>query len=92
MFGNVFAAAVIARLAESRAELYYWSDSKVDVDLVIKDPELLCAVEIKSNDSLDYRGLLVFQSHYPKSNILALNRDRGEQILYADNPRELTAQ
>ena len=91
-FGDVFEAAVIARLAESRAEIYYWSDSKVDVDLVIEDPEFLCAVEIKSNDSLDYKGLRVFQSHYPKSKILALNRARGEEILYADNPRELIAE
>lgn len=87
-FGHVFEAAVISRINEIRSDLFYWSDSRVDVDLVIEDPKYLCAVEIKSNQELDFRGLKAFKTQYPQAKTLIIDRARGEELLYSENPSE----
>jgi predicted AAA+ superfamily ATPase len=87
-FGDVFEAAVISRISETRSDLYYWSDSRVDVDLVIEDSKFLCAVEIKSNKSVDFRGLRAFKGQYPNAKTVIIDRDRGEELLYSEDPRE----
>jgi predicted AAA+ superfamily ATPase len=84
--GHLFEAAVISRFNELGYELYYWSNSREDVDLVAKDGDLLIALEIKSNQTLDWRGLKAFKKEYPKAHIAAIDQSIGEQFLSAEQP------
>jgi len=87
-YGHVFEAAIISRFNELGYEMFYWTDSKNDVDLVIRNGDLLVALEIKSNDTLDWRGLNAFRKVYPMAKILAVNKKTGLEILSAEDIRE----
>ncbi len=86
--GHAFEAAIISRFNDLGYELYYWSNSRVDVDLVVKKNDSLLALEIKSNQSLDWRGLKVFKKEYPKAHIAALDQKLGQEFLGTQDPEE----
>ena len=86
--GHVFEAAVISRFIETGYDLYYWSNSREDVDLVAGNGDDLYAFEIKSNQSLDWRGLKAFHKEYPHARLVAMNYDLGQEFLSASDPRE----
>jgi predicted AAA+ superfamily ATPase len=88
-FGDVFEAAVIARICETNFDLYYWSNSRQDVDVVIEGNGILCAVEIKSNQEIDFKGLNAFRIEYPTAKILMIDRGRGEELLLSEDPKKL---
>ena len=87
-FGQVFEAAVISRFAELGYELFYWSNSRQDVDLVVRDSQSLYAIEVKAGADNDWLGLNAFHRNYPHARLLLLNRTRGEEFLAHPNPRE----
>ncbi len=82
-YGKVFEAAIISRLNSLDAQLYYWSNSKEDVDVVIKQSDQVIALEIKSNSSHDWRGLRAFKKQFPQAKIASINSSAGERILTA---------
>jgi len=88
-FGDVFESAVISRISETNFDLYYWSNSKQNVDLVIEGSDFLCAVEIKSTKEIDFTGLKAFKAEYPKAKILMIDRIRGEELLQSTDPKKL---
>lgn len=88
-FGRVFESAIISRLSEIGYEAFFWSNSKEDVDLVLKKNDEVIALEIKSNNILDWRGLTAFKKVFPEAKILAINFTKGEQILLAKDPKGL---
>lgn len=88
-YGKIFESAVISRLSEIGYDAFYWSNSKEDVDLVLKKNDRLIALEIKSNNILDWRGLNAFKKAFPEAKILAIDFTKGEQLLAATDPAEL---
>lgn len=86
-FGKVFEAAVIARLAECFTDMYYWSNSREDVDVVIEYDSIACAIEIKSGRDLDWKGLSAFKKEYPKAQTLMIDRVLGESLLLSKDPK-----
>jgi uncharacterized protein len=89
-FGHVFEASVISRIAEiSHFDLYYWSNSREDVDLVIKDYNSIIGVEIKSGTIHDHRGLRAFKKEYPRAKTLMIDRVTGEEILSSRKPEKV---
>jgi len=89
-FGHVFEAAVISRIAEiSHFDFYYWSNSREDVDLVIKDYNSIVGIEIKSGNVQDHRGLRAFKKEFPRAKTLMINRNSGEEILSSPQPEEV---
>ncbi len=85
-FGHMFEAAIISRFSELGYDLFYWSNSKEDVDLVIQRNSFVCAIEIKSGKSSDWRGLNAFKRLYPNTGRLLLDRASGEEFLVARDP------
>jgi predicted AAA+ superfamily ATPase len=88
-YGQVFEASVISRIAETNFDLYYWNNSRQDVDLVIESGDLLCAIEIKSVEKVDFVGLNAFKTKYPNAKTLMIDRNRGVEILKSNDPKEL---
>jgi predicted AAA+ superfamily ATPase len=88
-FGDVFEAALIAQLNTLGFEMHYWSDSRYDVDVVLKRDQEVLALEIKSNNSQDWIGLKKFKSAFPKARIALVNRELGEELLMAPQPKLL---
>ena len=84
--GHIFEAAIISRFVELGYELFYWSNSREDVDLVVRHGEKLLALEIKSNRTLDWRGLKAFKKKFPAARIAAIDQALGEAFLSTDDP------
>lgn len=87
-FGHVYEAALISLFSTMGYQLYYWSNSRQDVDLVVESPKFTCAIEIKSGKSSDYRGLNAFKQAYPKSRTLLITREIGHELLFTATPKE----
>ncbi len=87
-FGHVYESAVISRFVETGYGLYYWSNSRQDVDLVVDSGSFLCAVEIKSGQDYDMRGLKAFKTKYPDAKTLMLDRKTGDEFLFCKDPKE----
>lgn len=80
-YGLVFEAAIASRFLAMGYELFYWSNSRDDVDLVIKKNEKILAIEVKSNQTPDWRGLKAFQKQYPSASIALINHELGRKFL-----------
>lgn len=67
--GFVFESLVGAHLAAiPNSELYYWKEGRDEVDYILKTPEKLLAIEIKSGaGDRDARGLTGFAKRYPQA-------------------------
>lgn len=87
-FGHLFEMAVISRLSELPFELYYWSNSREDVDLVLDDGTQPVAVAIRSNERSEWRGLRAFKRMYPDAALAQVDRGTGEQLLRAESPMD----
>jgi predicted AAA+ superfamily ATPase len=87
-FGPLFEMAVISRLSELPFELYYWSNSREDVDLVLDDGTKPVAVAIRSNERSEWRGLRAFKRMYPDAALAQVDRGTGEQLLRAESPMD----
>jgi predicted AAA+ superfamily ATPase len=85
-FGKLFEAALISRFVELGFDLFYWSNSRVDVDVVARKDGVLYAFEIKSNSTPDWRGLKAFGNEYPDSRRAVITRELGEALLSSPEP------
>jgi predicted AAA+ superfamily ATPase len=91
-FGHVYEAALISVFHSMGHRLYYWSNSRQDVDLVVECPTYTCAIEIKSSKSGDYRGLSAFKKEFPKAKTVLITRELGDALLAASDPSEVFEQ
>lgn len=91
-FGHVYESALISLFNSLGYKLYYWSNSRQDVDLVIECPKFTCAIEIKSGDATDYSGLNAFKREFPTAKTLMINRTLGDSLLTAKDPAQVFAQ
>ncbi|RIL08454.1 MAG: hypothetical protein DCC75_08885 [Proteobacteria bacterium] len=87
-FGHVLEATVISCFANMGYQLYYWSDSRKDIDLVIESDRFLCGVEIKSGKNFDFGGLKAFQRNFPKARTLMIDREFATVLMMSESPRE----
>jgi hypothetical protein len=68
-YGHMFESLVGAHLAKiPNSQLYYWREGKYEVDYILKTPQKLFAIEIKSGRKKTNTGLSVFQKKYPKAD------------------------
>ncbi|MCP5464402.1 MAG: ATP-binding protein [Deltaproteobacteria bacterium] len=76
-FGHVFENIVGNHLnLIPNSELYYWRDGSYEVDFVLKTPQKLYGIEIKSGRKKRRSdGLMAFKKTYPKAICLQWNRD-----------------
>ncbi|MBP9838145.1 MAG: ATP-binding protein [Proteobacteria bacterium] len=91
-YGHVFESAVISKFVDTGYELSYWSNSREDVDLVIDTGKVICAIEIKSGNSYDMRGLNAFKAKYKSAKTIFMDRKLGEEFLLAQDARKFLAQ
>jgi len=65
---------------KNSGELYYWRTRKgSEVDFILYDKDLFCAIEVKNSDKIrmeDTRGLQAFLSDYPESQAILLYRGK----------------
>jgi len=70
--------------------VYYWRERNVEVDFILERRGKIIAVEIKSNDSENRKGLEVFKNKYnPHKIYLISNRGLSWQEFLKINPIEL---
>lgn len=67
-YGHVFESIVGAHLSwKENGGLYYWKSGNFEVDYVIRRPNETVAIEIKSGQHKDGRGLREFSKIYPSA-------------------------
>lgn len=88
-FGKIFEMVIINKFYEYGYDLYYWTEGKLDVDLVAKNNNSLFAFEIKSGYAPDWKGLNGFKKKYPESKVFFIDRTLGEKIIKGEDPLEL---
>jgi uncharacterized protein len=86
--GRIFENAILAALATSGIDLFYWNEGSAEVDAVVKINGVSLALEIKSTRSLKVSGLKSFQKKFPGVKTLAIDYDLGRAILEASDTRE----
>lgn len=87
-FGHVYESVIISKFADTGYDLFYWSNSREDVDLVIDSGKDIYAVEIKSSQNYDLRGLKAFKAKYTKAKTILLERRLGEDLLNSSDPKK----
>lgn len=74
-WGRMVESAVGAHILNSsltnHLQLFYWRENILEVDFILEKNNELIALEVKSNDEADFRGLDAFKKLYnPKKTIL----------------------
>lgn len=74
-WGRMVESAVGAHILNSsltnHSQLFYWRENILEVDFILEKNNELIALEVKSNDEADFRGLEAFKKIYnPKKTIL----------------------
>lgn len=74
-WGRMVESAVGAHILNSslsnHSQLFYWRENILEVDFILEKNNELIALEVKSNDEADFRGLEAFKKLYnPKKTIL----------------------
>jgi len=92
-FGNLFEHFVITEVRAAisylnlKAEIFFWrTTSRLEVDLIIKTPTEIFAIEIKSKDRVsykDYKHLLSFAEDFKTAKKIVVTLD-GRRIINED--------
>ena len=93
-WGHIIESSVGAHLINhtisQNYSVYYWRERNDEVDFVLERRGKLIAVEVKSNDSQNNRGLEVFKNKFmPDKLYLVSNRGLSWQEFLRINPVEL---
>jgi predicted AAA+ superfamily ATPase len=83
--GRVFEAALLAKLLTSYGELHYWRDGMNEVDAVWQYGDRLLAIEIKSSNRKNNKGLELFKKKFPQSKTLLVDESLGTKMLGMDS-------
>ena len=83
--GHVLEAMVGARLASSPYQVFYWSDSRHELDYVIRGRRNLLGIEVKSSSGRRRKSLHAFSRKYPKAKLLCLEGSLTESFLMSNN-------
>jgi uncharacterized protein len=84
--GRVVENCVIAHLHTSGLMPYYWSEGSAEVDVVIKFPDCVVAVELKSGTNKKVSGLKSFLKAFPNAKPVILGGGLIEKLLLDENP------
>lgn len=93
-WGRMIESAVGAHLLNSalskQMNLFYWRDNILEVDFVLEKNNQLIALEVKSNDETNFRGLEAFNKIYPSHKMILVG-DRGIPVaeFLQSNPLDL---
>lgn len=93
-WGRMIESAVGAHLLNSalskQMNLFYWRDNILEVDFVLEKNNQLIALEVKSNDETNFRGLEAFNKIYPSHKMILVG-DRGIPVaeFLKTNPLDL---
>lgn len=92
--GQVFEAAVIAKILTAPGEVYYWRQGKHEVDAVWRYDDMVLGIEIKSTrghgDSIS--GLAKFRENFPHAKTILLDEHLATELLMSREPRSLLEQ
>ena len=93
-WGHIIESSVGAHLINhtisQNYSVYYWRERNDEVDFVLERRGKLIAVEVKSNDSQNNRGLEVFKNKFmPDKLYLVSNRGLSWQEFLRISPVEL---
>ncbi len=86
-FGRVFENAIGAHLCQHFGDVSYWRDGNSEVDYVVVWEGRLIALEIKSGRKKSAKGLIDFKEHFPKAELVLMDRELGERFLLAEDPK-----
>jgi predicted AAA+ superfamily ATPase len=79
VWGRVVESAIGAHLLNASIakgfSLYYWRERDQEVDFIIEYQWKILAIEVKSNETGNLKGLTLFRHHYPSSGILLVGKD-----------------
>lgn len=68
LWGHIYESAVgcflINEAFKKRMSLYYWRDGNAEVDFILQYNGKIAAIEVKSNDENDTKGLHVFEEKF----------------------------
>lgn len=93
-WGRIVESAVGAHLINASLthdfNLYYWRERDYEADFVLERNGKLVAVEVKTNDAKNTKGLIQFRNHYPQTRIVLIGKSGipWEEFLTV-NPVEL---
>ena len=93
-WGRMVESAVGAHILNSsltnHLQLFYWRENILEVDFILEKNNELIALELKSNDEADFRGLDAFKKLYnPKKTILVGAKGIPVSEFLQMNPVEL---
>jgi predicted AAA+ superfamily ATPase len=93
-WGRIIESAVGAHLLNhsisQNYSLFYWRDGNDEVDFILEKRGHIVAIEVKSNDSTNYRSLEVFKKKFsPDKTYLISNSNLSWQELLKINPAQL---
>lgn len=79
--GRVLEAAVGAALCRRERAVYYWRDSRHEVDYVVDAGDRVYVVEVKSGRIRSTSGLAAFMQHNPKAIPVIVDAPKAERLL-----------
>jgi len=71
--GRAFELIVGMQLVRTGCDLYYWREGRYEVDYVLKRGRNIWAIEVKSHDTKNHKGLEAFKDKYPDSKSVLIS-------------------
>ena len=90
LFESAIGAHLVSRSSIGNYEVYYWRESDLEVDYILKKDNKTVAIEVKSNFDSTNKGLAVFRERYkPYSSIVVGKGGMDAETLLGINPAKL---
>jgi hypothetical protein len=86
---NAVGAHLISHLNRFSHALYYWRDRGAEVDFVLKTPQQVWGIEVKSGKAQNLQGMSAFRSQYPNAKSLVIGPGYLEfEEFFSTDPNE----
>jgi predicted AAA+ superfamily ATPase len=87
---NAVGAHIINHLRDFSYQIYYWRHKGLEVDFVVKSPQYIYGIEVKSGRSQRLHGMSKFGSEYPNMKPIVIGPGHIEfEAFFSQNPAEL---
>jgi len=90
LFESAIGAYLISEAFTGSYEVYYWRDSNLEVDYILKKDNKIIAIEVKSNSDSTNKGLSVFRERYkPYGSLVVGKGGMDVETFLGTNPAKL---
>ena len=90
LFESAIGAYLISESFTGNYEVYYWRDSNLEVDYILKKDNKIIAIEVKSNSDSTNKGLSVFRERYkPYGSLVVGKGGMDVETFLGTNPAKL---